>query len=259
MTTEYAPQALHDLYDRIRLGSKELSGIVGNDAHTYGYHRGRNFVGPADYSVVLRADKGGDGNAACALDVRLNPADMQLATNRLMAACRNGDPRVTTLREFFGTQNGTRVTGWDRHDPSVPDDTTTTSDPSHLWHLHLSIYRGRVADTAAVLQLADVINGAPLPAVPRLHRQWPSYMPQTHYFGLETGPNDSHGGHYATERPDVMAIQARVTALGWKIPVDGHYGPTTKAAVTAWQHARVPGTSRFGEVWSDDWAHLFTY
>jgi hypothetical protein len=257
--TEYAPQNLRNLYDRIKLSSKQMSGIVGDSSHTYGYHRGRHYVGPADYSVTLTADKTGDGEAACALDVKLSAADMELATKRLMAACRGNDPRVRCLREFFGTLDGTRVTGWDRHDPAaLGDDGYTTSDDSHLWHIHLSIYRSLVL-TTAVLQIADVINGIPLPDGPHLREVWPAYMPAGHYFGLYTGPAESHGGFYASERPAVTKIQQRLTKLGYPLVADGRFGPATKAAVAKWQHAKVPGTTRFGEVWRDDWTKLFTY
>ncbi|RPJ60928.1 MAG: peptidoglycan-binding protein [Acidobacteria bacterium] len=85
-------------------------------------------------------------------------------------------------------------------------------------------------------------------------------MPANHYYGLRTGPNESHGGYYAPERPDVKAIQTRLAALGHACPTDGNYGPTTKAAVTAWQRKRYAAqTSRYGEVWRDDWVRLFTY
>lgn len=268
---EYAPQTLRDLYDKITVPSKEMSGIVGDSEHTYGYHRGRNFVGLADYSVVLAADKTGDGNAACALDVKLSASDMELVTNRLMTACRSGDPRAAALREFFGTKDGQRVTGWDRHDPAQSgDDTLTTSDSSHLWHIHLSIYRSMVGSAQLVAQLAGIINGVPLPpapkpvpapaTVPHLHRAWPSYMKTGNYFGLLTGPVTSHGGYYASERADVAAIQKRLDALGFHPGVvDGQFGPATARAVSAWQHAHMPGTTFYGQVWTDDWRKLFTY
>jgi len=43
---------------------------------------------------------------------------------------------------------------------------------------------------------------------------------------------------------------------GW---ADGIFEQPTKDAVTLWQHARMPDTTLFGEVWHDDWNALFTY
>ena len=81
-----------------------------------------------------------------------------------------------------------------------------------------------------------------------------------HYFGLISGPNESHGGKYPQERPDITAIQARLNSVGFKCLADGVFGPRTKAAVTDWQEKfYASSTSRYGEVWSDDWKRLFTY
>ena len=43
---EYAPAAIRGLYNLIKAGlpSAEMSGIIGDTAHTYGYHRCRNVV-----------------------------------------------------------------------------------------------------------------------------------------------------------------------------------------------------------------------
>lgn len=264
--TEYAPQTLRDLYSRIKFASRELSGIVGNTAHTYGYHRSRNVLLAAgrfsDYSVTLTADKTGDGDAACALDVKLSAADMITASKRLMAACRNHDPRVDDLREWFGTEDGQRVTGWDRHDPATfGDDSFTTSDGTHLWHIHLSIYRGRIG-SATVLRIADVINGVPL-AGPYLRRAWPVWMKPGSYFGLITGGPLSIGGYYVGhERDTVTLIQQRliatktVTGVGaaW---ADGRFEKPTEDGVKAWQRAHHLTVD--GRVGPATWRSLFTY
>lgn len=272
MSNEYAPQSLHDLYDRVAVPSKQMSGIVGDSAHTYGYHRGRNYVSHGDYSAVLAADLGGDGSAACALDIKLSAADMVTVTNRLMTAMRGGDPRTAPIREFFGTQDGRKVTGWDRHNPAVGgDDSFTTSDDSHLWHIHLSIYRSMVGNSALVGQVADVINGsphapvgapkkAPAPPTPVTGPAWPFWMPPGQYFGLITGPAASHGGANPQEREAVFTIQHRLQMLGFAPRTagwaDGKFESATAAAVAQWQRQRMPGTTRFGEVWPDDWRKL---
>lgn len=93
-----------------------------------------------------------------------------------------------------------------------------------------------------------------------LRRAWPG-LPSGHYFGLRTGPNESHGGGRSADVAHVKAIQARLNALGFNAGgVDGDFGPRTRAAVIAWQRARyAPAPARPGEIRADDWARLFTY
>ena len=161
---EYAPAAIRAVFDALTLPGKQLSGILGDTAHTYGYHRGRDYVGPGDYSAELPPDLGGDGQAASALDVSLPPDQMSLATQRLMAAVSTGDPRTAAVREFYGTIDGRNVVGWDQWWGSA-----ATSDETHLWHVHLSIYRQWCNDAAVLLPIADVMNGAAGgPAMPAL-------------------------------------------------------------------------------------------
>jgi len=95
-----------------------------------------------------------------------------------------------------------------------------------------------------------------------LHRTWPAWMPDGHYFGLVTGPDKSHGGFYERERPYIAAIQRRLAKLGFAEvgDTDGVFGPKTRGAVAKWQHAKYEAkTTNFGQVWRDDWRRLFTY
>lgn len=372
--TEYAPAAIQGVYNRITVGSKQMSGIIGDQAHTYGYHRCRDVLPGNDYSRVLQLDLQGDGQAASALDVKFSSADMKTVSNRLLSAAKANDGRLRGLREFGGTVDGVNTKSYDlaaRHEG------TNEWDDTHLWHVHLSFYRA-YANSASVLNtIADVINAggtpAPPPKLPRpgqwslppghwfgpvtgpdeqhsgdpaydddavrygvkqiqdrvnamgynagyadgiygdpetvsgvkrwqaavkrsqtglmkqddwavlfgaspaappakppatppaasLKRPWPSYMPADHYFGLITGPDQSHGGYYANEQPDVQAIQQRLQTLtyapgtaGW---ADGIFEQPTADAVAAWQRAQMPGTEYYGQVWQDDWTKLFTY
>lgn len=128
-----------------------------------------------------------------------------------------------------------------------------------------------IAQRGAILARAVQIAGgapAPAPGGAVLRRPWPSYMPQAQYFGLITGPNESHGGYYPAERADVKALQQRLIVLGYVPGVtnpasgwaDGLFEQPTADAVARWQRAKYAAqTSRYGEVWSDDWARLFTY
>lgn len=265
---EYAPKAITACFATVKrfIPSAQFSGVLGDSSHTYGYHRSRNALPGNDYSVVQGIDRKGDGNAASALDISFPPAGMKLVTTRLIDAARRHDPRMQTLREFFGTVTGKTVTGLD-----VQTLKWVTSDPSHLWHLHCSGHRAYVNDAAAWQRVAQVICGqgsAPAPkppapgAGPKLRRAWPAYMKSGHYFGLISGPDQCHGGYYVAERPDIQAIQARLVALGYGKGVKvtpGVFQATTATMVGKWQKAKVPGTKFYGQVWSDDWKKLFTY
>jgi hypothetical protein len=155
---EYAPAAIRATFDAIHAVIPEavLSGIQGDAAHTYGYHRGRNYVASSDYSAQQSDDRQGSGEAACGLDINF-PADwMETVTRRLIAAVDAGeaDDRLLALREFYGTTNGSDVTGRD-----VRTGYWVTSDDSHLWHVHCSIYRRWADDAATLAGIADVITG----------------------------------------------------------------------------------------------------
>ncbi len=115
----------------------------------------------------------------------------------------------------------------------------------------------------AILQPAPAPAPKSQPAQP-IHPKAPPWpLPANHYFGLITGPAASHGGYYVSERPFIVQIQRRLQAMGYapRTPgwADGIYEQPTQNAVTRWQHAKwAKYTSRYGEVWSDDWQRLFT-
>lgn len=155
---EYAPAAIRATYDKIEaaIPAATLSGIQGDSAHDYGYHRGRNYVSGSDYSVQQSDDQKGSGDAACGLDISF-PADwMKTVTKRLIAAVDAGeaDGRLLALREFYGTTDGYTVTGRD-----VRTGYWVTSDDSHLWHVHCSIYRRWADDEDTLAGIAAVITG----------------------------------------------------------------------------------------------------
>ena len=152
--TEYAGKGPQACWDAITVKSAQLSGIVGDSAHTYGYHRGRNYISSSDYSCQQADDKAGPGEAASALDVTMNDADMKTVSKRLNDAVNKGDSRLHCLREWYGTTNGYDVTGRD-----VRTGNYITSDDSHLWHVHLSFYRKWADDPTEAKKVAAVFNG----------------------------------------------------------------------------------------------------
>jgi hypothetical protein len=168
---EYGTGAMYGIYDRIapHFRTMRKSGIVGNAAHLSGYHRSRKALLDAgrvnDYSIQAPADKDGPELAAAAIDISYGPDEMKRVTRRLMDACRpdgngNYDPRIECVREFFGTLDGRNVTGWNRYRTNRPVG-YVTADKSHLWHIHISIFRRYVDDKDKMRALADVIAGIP--------------------------------------------------------------------------------------------------
>lgn len=157
--TEYAPDAIRWLARQLTLNlGGQLSGIVGDSAHTYGYHRGRNYVSWDDYSAVLLSDREGDGEAASALDWSLSQQGMRLFSSRLAAACDRNDRRLKYLREWYGTTSGTWVDGR-IHNGEAATWVRATSDTSHLWHIHLGFFRKYANSQEAMQSVLSVISG----------------------------------------------------------------------------------------------------
>lgn len=125
-------------------------------------------------------------------------------------------------------------------------------------HVHIS---GLASDDENTSNWPIVFAAAGSGPVPHLRRQWPSFIPKNEYFGHINGPNASHGGYYTREQDDIRAIQTRLNALGYNVGlVDGIFGDRTKSGTAVWQKALFSHlTTRYGEVWTDDWQRLFTY
>jgi hypothetical protein len=157
--TEYAPVAIQGLFNSIHAAIPQalMGGILGDAAHTYGYHRGRNYVPSSDYSVQLAEDRAGDGEAASALDLSWSDASWQYTVSQRLLAAKN-DSRMSACREFYGSTDGRTVCGWDYYGGYA-----VTSDDSHLWHIHLSILRKHATDAAALDGIAQVITGGGSP------------------------------------------------------------------------------------------------
>ncbi|MCX2950834.1 peptidoglycan-binding domain-containing protein [Lentzea sp. NEAU-D7] len=141
----------------------------------------------------------------------------------------------------------------------------TGSNP-HTSHVHISVVASGLCDDPRPWNI-PMLGGAstPPPSRPPTLPRFP--LPPNHYFGLITGPNESHGGAPVSmggipdEQYYVRLIQERLQRLGFapNVPgwADGIFEQPTKDAVAAWQRAHRPNsTSRWGEVWGDDWADL---
>jgi hypothetical protein len=122
------------------------AGTKGNEAHRQGYHRSRRFLlmsqyaGSRSYSVSEPGNRGGDEDWISALDFSLDDARLIAACKRLDDAVRAG--KLEKVAEWYGNRDGdNRVDGFDNIRNRV-----ASSDPSHLWHLHISLIRSHADD-----------------------------------------------------------------------------------------------------------------
>lgn len=166
-----APQAIWDLWHRVEaeyngpgLQDEELAGIVGDAAHSFGFHLSPNELPAGDYSLRTARDKAGAAkypNDASALDIHFGAQGMVNVTKRLIASANNpSDHRLDCLYEFCGTTNG-RTPHPYTVDTNTDDPNNTQGwDSSHVTHVHLSIHRDVCNTFTALSGVADVIAGA---------------------------------------------------------------------------------------------------
>jgi len=123
-------------------------GTRGDNNHLSGYHRSRRWIRESIYCTDRRYSvtrtpgnvSGGDGNHVAALDLSLPTTQLMTVCRRLDAAVRSG--QLEKVTEWYGNVNGDqRVDGYDNI-----ANVLSTSDSSHLTHLHLSFDRGRVSE-----------------------------------------------------------------------------------------------------------------
>lgn len=106
---------------------------------------------------------------------------------------------------------------------------------------------------------------APTPRPPvELVLPQPFPLPSGHYYGLISGPDQSHGGVNESERRVIRIIQRLLIQKGYVPGVtdvnsawaDGIFEQPTADAVAQFQKAEMPNTQFYGQVWADDYATL---
>ena len=153
----YTPGTLFALRNYL-IGQTHLSavqlGVVGNAAHTSGYHLGRDRIfsstgkGWNDYSIRTLRDRRGLTNAAMAMDIgsrstdgRWTPRRLRSMSVWLVAACRRNAPGTSDIREVIYSPDGISVLRWDRQRGFASAPRLGEADSSHRTHTHISWYR----------------------------------------------------------------------------------------------------------------------
>lgn len=228
-------QPTRDLYNGvIRATGGVGSGIA---AQKTGYHDSRNNNPPGNYSVVLPLDRWGQGpsDGAAAIDITLSDAKMIKFTKMLMAGLDRKDPRLKGIKEVIGTRDGRNVVRYTRNSPtSAP--VWAGSDSSHLWHIHISLFRAYINNWSVLKGIVDFLNGV----------AGTSSSGSKGIFavlGLKRGDKGE----------EVRLLQVMLTTSGFPCgAIDGVYGPSVSAAVVKMRRAN--GSSVTADQGMNPWA-----
>jgi hypothetical protein len=174
-----APSSLGKFYAKLHEGVPHTAngGAIGDSRHIAGggYHISPRLLRSSghgnDYSLSAPLDNNGPLDNVSAQDWTFGDVTGKQGIRTLSARCRDifkkRDPRVLAVaREWFGTIDGKTVTGYSAYRDRV----VTSSDKSHLWHIHFSLWRERSEDWTLMSAFADAILGVPagttVPTVP---------------------------------------------------------------------------------------------
>jgi hypothetical protein len=229
-------------YANERLGPSHFLGIVGDAAHNSGYHLGPDRIHDKAHDYSLRLDRDVAGGTrfptfACAYDMGMGWSQSRQWLAWLVNQCRQD--AFPQIREVIGSLDGTRKQYWS----GLRGYRTETYDgDNHVDHTHISVYRDTAeTDHSAILRgyfegvAAQVSQSAPaFPGRPLRFTPGQSMM---------TGP-------------DVRTWQARMRQRGWRIEVDGDYGPGSAGVATRFQKDK--GLAVDGIVGPRTWAAAWT-
>lgn len=155
----------------VRQGGTNL-GVVGNAAHTSGYHLGKDRIVLPDYSVSLARDKIGFSNAASAID--LGRLDGSLANLRkfsvwLVAELRANATLRHDFREIIYSPDGVKVQRYSAIDNAIHTG-PGNGDSSHTTHTHISYLRdsekrSKLPAFEGFFHSAPVVGDVPMPSM----------------------------------------------------------------------------------------------
>jgi len=135
-------------------------GAPGDNNHLYGRHRsaawdrGSAYCTDRSYGTTDARDHDGDQDIYRALDVGIQGEVLYAASRRMDELVRFG--KCPGVAEWFGTFDGQTVVGWYEGGPS-------SSDDSHLWHLHVGFWNGSADDPETMRTVLAAITGQQAP------------------------------------------------------------------------------------------------
>jgi hypothetical protein len=228
-----------------------LGGIL---ARKRGYHNSRDHLPSYDYSVAQFAvDREGPDTEAAAIDWTFPDAQagdyrsIAKFSSRLLAAGRAGDPRTIFIREFFGNTDSDReVEGWD-----FSKNRASSSDTSHLWHIHISIHRKYVNSVKAMQAILSILSGESLAAWNEKNARKVDYVSVTANWPVLRKGDDEASVPGDTNY--IKRAQALLVYLGGypADAIDGDYGPMMASAVVKMMKSDPKRSSSNGSVFGE--------
>lgn len=199
----------------------ELGGIYANKKGFHNTGAANEKYWPGNYSIRDYPNRTGPWwrDYASAIDLTFPEAQKgdysRIATysQRLIKSGKdNNDPRLgMVLYEFFGqADRDSYVEGYNEY-----REENASSDPSHLWHIHLEIFRNKCGDFHALYALLTVMMGWTV-------QQWRDSLMEDSVFCRYNPKAKSMAVEY---------LQLNLNQLGQQLEVDGFYGPLTAEAV----------------------------
>jgi hypothetical protein len=254
LTEAPAPAHVDQMRAWVALGGGN-SGIMGNRAHTYGFHRGGIVVPASDYSrrrdprgTNLSTYSGG-GRYCCAGDYHHGArAALRARHAVLLTRLMDGDDELDNVCEFIGKPWPDRpVYYWARWN-GLRVLQRYTGSGHDLWS-HVAVWRSDAVDvptlwapaTAAAPNMVPVSRVTTTLKAPAWKKRKPNYF------------RASSSAKYAAP---VRAWQARMRQRGWPIKVDGYYGPDAAAICRKFQDEKrlgvdgLLGPATFAAAWT---------
>lgn len=195
----------------------KLSGIYANKRFYHNTVNANKKLWPGNYSITVPLDlnKKANYDKARAIDLTMSTAEMIKWTTRMKNSALNpADNRLAAVREFYGTLDGTTVYGLIK---STEKGTwhKSTSDKSHLWHGHTSIFTEFVDVWPKLSPINSVWRGESL-------QDWitQEMLPKQGDVGQEV----------AFWQYTHNYVRGMVVPASPAITVDSNYGPATAAA-----------------------------
>lgn len=202
--------------------------FAGIYANKKGYHNSVNNnkkYWPDSYSIKLPLDLVPiNQNVARAIDLTMSDAEMKRWTlNMKNSALDPDDPRLDSVKEFFGTLDGKSVFGLTKNSEKG-EWREASADDSHLWHGHMGLFAFFVNDEDRINMILSVWAGESL-------EEWKR---RTMTVSLPKLGDSGESVKYWQYVHNLVRKSTTPPALS--VTVDGDYGPSTAKAFADFVH-----------------------